>query len=34
LPFAETMPLFPQDLADYEKASTNFPEHFDSIFKA
>jgi iron(III) transport system substrate-binding protein len=34
LPFAETRPLFPQDLADYEKASTNFPEHFDSIFKA
>ncbi len=34
LPFAETRPLFPQDLADYEKAAGNFPEHFDSFFKA
>jgi iron(III) transport system substrate-binding protein len=34
LPFAETRPLFPQDLPDYEKASGNFPEHFDSLFKA
>jgi iron(III) transport system substrate-binding protein len=34
LPFAETKPLFPQDLADYEKAAANFPEHFDSFFKA
>ncbi|HVM78438.1 MAG TPA: extracellular solute-binding protein [Stellaceae bacterium] len=33
LPLAETKPLLPQDLADYEKASANFPEHFDSIFK-
>jgi iron(III) transport system substrate-binding protein len=34
LPFAETRPLFPQDLADYEKAAASFPEHFDSLFKA
>jgi iron(III) transport system substrate-binding protein len=34
LPFADTKPLLPQDLVDYEKASANFPEHFDSIFKA
>jgi iron(III) transport system substrate-binding protein len=34
LPFAETKPLFPQDLADYEAAAANFPEHFDSFFKA
>ena len=34
LPFAETKPLFPQDLTDYEKAAANFPEHFDSFFKA
>ena len=34
LPFAKTRPLYPQDLADYEKASDNFAEHFDLIFKA
>ncbi len=34
LPFAETKPMFPQDLADYEAAAANFPEHFDSFFKA
>jgi iron(III) transport system substrate-binding protein len=34
LPFGQTKPLFPQDLADYERASENFPEHFDSFFKA
>ena len=34
LPLAETKPLLPQDLADYERASANFPEHFDSLFKA
>jgi iron(III) transport system substrate-binding protein len=33
LPFAETKPLFPRDLADYEQAAANFPEHFDSFFK-
>ncbi|HXA71700.1 MAG TPA: extracellular solute-binding protein [Stellaceae bacterium] len=32
-PLAETKPLLPQDMADYEKASANFPEHFDSLFK-
>jgi len=32
-PLAETKPLLPQDLADYEKASANFPEHFDTLFK-
>ncbi len=30
---ADTKPLLPQDLPDYEKASANFPEHFDSLFK-
>ena len=34
LPFAQTKPLFPQDLDAYEKAADNFPQHFDSIFKA
>ncbi|HME27389.1 MAG TPA: extracellular solute-binding protein [Acetobacteraceae bacterium] len=34
LPYAETKPLLPQDLADYEQASAKFPEHFDSFFKA
>jgi len=34
LPLAETKPLLPQNLADYERASTSFPEHFDSLFKA
>jgi iron(III) transport system substrate-binding protein len=33
LPLAETRPLLPPDPADYEKASANFPEHFDSLFK-
>jgi iron(III) transport system substrate-binding protein len=32
-PLEQTKPLLPQDLADYEKASQNFPEHFDSFFK-
>ncbi len=32
-PLPETKPLLPQDLPDYEKASANFPEHFDSLFK-
>ena len=34
LPYGETKPLLPQDLADYEQASAKFPEHFDSFFKA
>jgi iron(III) transport system substrate-binding protein len=34
LPFADTKPLLPEDLADYERASASFPEHFDAIFKA
>jgi iron(III) transport system substrate-binding protein len=34
LPFTETKPLYPHDLADYERASAHFPEHFDSFFKA
>jgi iron(III) transport system substrate-binding protein len=33
LPLEQTNPLLPQDLSDYEKASANFPEHFDSFFK-
>jgi len=33
-PLAETKPLLPQDLSDYERAAANFPEHFDSFFKA
>ena len=33
-PLADTKPLLPQDLADYERAAVNFPEHFDSFFKA
>ena len=33
-PLAETKPLLPQDLADYERASAEFPEHFDQIFRA
>ena len=32
-PLDETKPLLPQDLPAYEKASANFPEHFDSLFK-
>jgi iron(III) transport system substrate-binding protein len=34
LPFADTKPMFPQDLADYEAAAANFPEHFELFFKA
>jgi iron(III) transport system substrate-binding protein len=30
---AEAKPLLPTDLADYEKAAANFPNHFDSLFK-
>jgi iron(III) transport system substrate-binding protein len=33
LALPETKPLLPKDLADYEKASANFPERFDSYFK-
>jgi iron(III) transport system substrate-binding protein len=33
-PISETMPLLPQDLADYEKAAEVFPETFDSYFKS
>ena len=33
LPIEQAKPLVPKDLADYEKASANFPAHFDSIFK-
>lgn len=32
--FADTKPFLPTDLADYEKASANFPAHFDSLFKS
>jgi iron(III) transport system substrate-binding protein len=32
-PLADTKPLLPRDLPDYENASANFPEHFDSLFK-
>jgi iron(III) transport system substrate-binding protein len=34
LPLAETKPLVPQDLADYEKASRSFPVTFDRYFRA
>ena len=34
LPLAETKPLVPKDLADYERAAANFPETFDDLFKA
>jgi iron(III) transport system substrate-binding protein len=34
LPYPETKPLLPQDLADYERAAANFPEHFDSFFNS
>jgi iron(III) transport system substrate-binding protein len=34
LPLAETKPLVPRDLADYERAAANFPETFDDLFKA
>lgn len=33
-PLAETNPLLPENLADYEAASAHFPEHFDALFKA
>ena len=33
-PLAETKPLLPSDLADYQRASAVFPQHFDSIFRA
>ncbi len=33
-PLAETNPLVPKDLADYERAAANFPETFDDLFKA
>jgi iron(III) transport system substrate-binding protein len=33
-PLADTKPLLPKDLDDYERAAANFPEHFDSFFKA
>jgi iron(III) transport system substrate-binding protein len=33
LPLDQAKPLVPKDLAHYEKASVNFPAHFDSIFK-
>jgi iron(III) transport system substrate-binding protein len=33
LPLDQAKPLVPKDLADYEKASANFPAHYDSIFK-
>jgi len=32
-PLAETHPLLPADLADYEKASAEFPQHFEALFK-
>ena len=31
--FADTKPMNPTDFADYEKAASDFPAHFDSIFK-
>ena len=33
LPLAEARPLYPQDLADYEKAARSFPETFDRYFR-
>jgi iron(III) transport system substrate-binding protein len=33
-PLADTKPLLPKDLDDYERAAANFPEHFDAFFKA
>ena len=33
-PLAETKPLLPKDLDDYERASRDFPETFDSYFKS
>ncbi len=34
LPLAETKPLLPTDLSDYEKAAQNFPETFEKYFKS
>lgn len=34
LPLAETKPLLPTDLADYEKAAQSFPETFEKYFKS
>ena len=33
LPLAQTKPLLPADLADYERAAADFPTHFDLIFR-
>jgi iron(III) transport system substrate-binding protein len=33
-PLAETKPLLPTDLADYEAAAQNFPDTFDRYFKS
>jgi len=33
LPLADTKPMLPTDLADYEAAAQNFPETFDKYFK-
>ncbi|MBV8914870.1 MAG: extracellular solute-binding protein [Acetobacteraceae bacterium] len=34
LPLAETKPMIPTDLRDYEQAAQHFPETFDDLFKA
>jgi hypothetical protein len=34
LALAETKPMLPEDLADYEKAAQSFPETFDRYFKS
>ena len=34
LPLADTKPLLPTDLADYEAAAQNFPETFERYFKS
>jgi iron(III) transport system substrate-binding protein len=34
LPLEQTKPLFPQDLADYQKAAASFPETFDRYFRS
>lgn len=34
LPLADTKPMLPSDLADYEKAAKSFPETFDRYFKS
>jgi iron(III) transport system substrate-binding protein len=33
-PLAETKPLTPQDLADYERFVANFPDHYNDLFKS